>query len=252
MREGGILSLSRALSSPLPSPKFLSEQVHFSDQAFYDSNAGKRRRETALRERGLLSPVSVSRILSAPVSFNPSHRVEEYPEKYLLPPHDNHGRKREAPTLEDGIQNVGKQSEHIKTGQRKRRQQTLPPQRHGAPHDVQTQSAQPFSSLEVDMTPLPIPCYRQSNSSTPASPSDDLGGFSFPVQAVSPRCSKPDTNPSPVLPRSSSSPEELSGELLHERQPLALEVFTPKRMAAKLQKIGDDDSRRLTRLAFMM
>ncbi|KAF9019177.1 hypothetical protein BDZ89DRAFT_324251 [Hymenopellis radicata] len=43
------------------------------------------------------------------------------------------------------------------------------------------------------------------------------------------------------------------GELLHLRQPLDLKVFTPKRMAAKLQKIGDDESwLRLTRLAFMM
>ncbi|KAF8871950.1 hypothetical protein CPB85DRAFT_657011 [Mucidula mucida] len=118
------------------------------------------------------------------VTFDPSHRDEEYGEKDLLPPHDNHDWKREA-TLENGIQSLGKQAEHIKPGQRKRRQQILPRQRHGPPHDVQTQSTQPFSSLEVDLTPTisPIRCYRQCTSSTPASPSDDHAGFSFPVQA---------------------------------------------------------------------
>ncbi len=161
------------------------------------------------------------------VTFDPSHRDEEYGEKDLLPPHDNHDWKREA-TLENGIQSLGKQAEHIKPGQRKRRQQILPRQRHGPPHDVQTQSTQPFSSLEVDLTPptiSPIRCYRQCTSSTPASPSDDHAGFSFPVQAVSvpgPRCLKPDTYPLLVLPRSSSSGEQ---------QPLDPKVFTPKRMA---------------------
>ncbi|KAF9018503.1 hypothetical protein BDZ89DRAFT_343495 [Hymenopellis radicata] len=33
------------------------------------------------------------------------------------------------------------------------------------------------------------------------------------------------------------------GELFHLRQPLELKVFTRKRMAAKLEKIGDDESR---------
>ncbi|KAF9017321.1 hypothetical protein BDZ89DRAFT_380685 [Hymenopellis radicata] len=116
----------------------------------------------------------------------------------------------------------------------------------------------PFSSLEVDMTPLtasPIPRHRQRTSSTPVSSSDDLCGFPFPFVASAsvpgpkyPTVKEPDT----FLTHRSSSPASPSNELLHLRQPLDLKVFTPKRMAAQLQEIGDDESRRLTRLAFMM
>ncbi|KAF9022150.1 hypothetical protein BDZ89DRAFT_1042357 [Hymenopellis radicata] len=210
-----------SMSSPKPS----SEPAFSADQLYYDASAAQSRREDALRERGLLPPVPLERVpsrSSTPVSQTSSNQS-----------HEKCGKDRDATTLEETNQMEQSLGTRLTAAERIKA-------------EWEARQLQEESSSDVLCVLRGPP---QRDVERPNAPSADE--FALPV-AVSAR--RPTTKDLPLLDannpaRRLSSSTSLSGETLHTRRP---KVYTRKMMEAELEKIEDEESRMLTRLAFMM